>query len=51
MKKGLLDFYFDFATDILLSLNLDWGEVSRVLIMPKASTHTLGLCERNVSAM
>jgi len=47
MKKDLLDFYFDFATDILLSLNLDWGEVSRLLIMPKASTHTLGLCERN----
>lgn len=47
MKKDLLDFYFDFATDILLSLNLYWGEVSKLLIMPKASTRILGLCERN----
>ena len=47
MKKDLLDFYFDFATDILLSLNLYWGEVSKLFIMPKASTRVLGLCEHN----
>lgn len=45
--KELLNQYFEFATDLLLSLGIYWGEVKDVIIMPKASTTVLGNCHRN----
>ena len=45
--KELLNQYFEFATDLLLSLGIYWGEIKDVIIMPKASTTILGNCHRN----
>ena len=44
---NLLNQYYEFAIELLSTLGICYGEVTKVFIMPKASTRTLGLCERN----
>ena len=44
---NLLNQYYEFAIELLSTLGICYGEVTKVFIMPKASTRTLGICKRN----